>query len=133
MVIFHSQYELFWSFYYNSVYLQHLGNWSFELRSEEKFVELADRFGRGEYLTHATWEKGREGRVWDKIILPVLYLGRIHTRVRSLGGEDPWRMATHSSILAWEILWTEEHGALQSLGSQRVRHNLDNSSSTSAY
>lgn len=36
-----------------TVYLQHLGNWSFELRSEEKFVELADRFGTGEYLTHA--------------------------------------------------------------------------------
>ena len=31
-------------------------------------------------------------------------------------------MATHSSILAWEILWTEEPGELQSLGSQRVRH-----------
>ena len=33
-------------------------------------------------------------------------------------------MATHSSILAWEILWTEEPGELQSLGLQRVRHNL---------
>ena len=33
-------------------------------------------------------------------------------------------MATHSSILAWEIPWTEEPGELQSLGLQRVRHDL---------
>ena len=40
--------------------------------------------------------------------------------------EDPLKkeMATHPSILAWEILWTEEPGGLQSMGSQRVRHNL---------
>ena len=35
-------------------------------------------------------------------------------------------MATHSSILAWEIPWTEELGGLQSMGSQRVGHNLAN-------
>ena len=34
-------------------------------------------------------------------------------------------MATHSSILAWEIPWTEEPGGLQSVGSQRVRHDLE--------
>ena len=47
------------------------------------------------------------------------------TQVRSLGGEDSLEeeMATHSSILAWEILWTEETGGLQSMGSQRVRHD----------
>ena len=33
-------------------------------------------------------------------------------------------MATHSSILAWKIPWTEEPGGLQSMGSQRVRHDL---------
>jgi len=33
-------------------------------------------------------------------------------------------MATHSSILAWEIPWTEESGRLQSMGSQRLRHDL---------
>ena len=33
-------------------------------------------------------------------------------------------MATHSSILAWEIPWTEKPGGLQSMGSQRVRHDL---------
>ena len=47
------------------------------------------------------------------------------TRVQSLGREDPLEkeMATHSSILAWRIPWTEEAGGLQSMGSQRVRHN----------
>ena len=44
------------------------------------------------------------------------------TWVRSLGQEDPLEkdMATHSSILAWRIPWTEEPGGLQSMGSQRV-------------
>ena len=47
------------------------------------------------------------------------------TWVRSLGREDPLEkeMATHSSILAWKIPWTEEPGGLQSTGSQRVRHD----------
>ena len=47
------------------------------------------------------------------------------THVQSLGWEDPLEeeMATCSSILAWEIPWTEEHGGLQSMGLQRVRHN----------
>ena len=42
-----------------------------------------------------------------------------------LGQEDPLEegMATHSSILAWEIPWTEEPGGLQSVGSQRVGHD----------
>ena len=42
------------------------------------------------------------------------------TQVPSLGGEDPLEeeMATHSSILVWEIPWTEEPGRLQSIGSQ---------------
>ena len=45
--------------------------------------------------------------------------------VRSLSREDPLEkeMANHSSILAWEILWTEEPGGLQSMGSQRVRQD----------
>ena len=47
------------------------------------------------------------------------------TQVPSLGWEDPLEkgMATHSSIFAWSIPWREEHGGLQSVGSQRVRHN----------
>ena len=45
--------------------------------------------------------------------------------VRSLGQVDPLEegMATHSSILAWKTPWTEEPGRLQSMGSQRVRHD----------
>ena len=47
------------------------------------------------------------------------------TWVQTLGLEDPLekKMATHSSILAWEILWIEESGGLQSTGSHRVGHN----------
>ena len=46
-------------------------------------------------------------------------------QIQSLGGEEPLKkgMATHSSILAWEISGTEEPGRLQSTGSQRVRHD----------
>ena len=45
---------------------------------------------------------------------------------QSLGGEDSLEkeMATHSSILPWEISWTEKPGGLQSTGSQRVGHDL---------
>ena len=47
------------------------------------------------------------------------------TWVQSLGREDPLEegMATHSSILAWRIPWTEEPGSLQSMGLQRVGHD----------
>ena len=47
------------------------------------------------------------------------------TQVQSLGWEDPLEkeMATHSSTLAWKIPRTEECGRLQSIGSQRVRHD----------
>ena len=47
------------------------------------------------------------------------------TRAQSLDREDPLEkgMATHSSILAWRILWTEEPGGLQSMESQRIRHD----------
>ena len=51
-------------------------------------------------------------------------IGDTETWVQSLGGEDPLEeeMATHSSILAWRIIWTEKPGGLQSMESQRVRH-----------
>ena len=47
------------------------------------------------------------------------------TWVQSLGWENPLEkeMATHSSILAWKIPWTEDSGRLQSMGSQSVGHN----------
>ena len=48
------------------------------------------------------------------------------SQVQSLGEKDPLEkeMATHSSILAWKIPWTEEPSGLQFVGSQRVRHDL---------
>ena len=53
--------------------------------------------------------------------LPVMW----ETWVQSLGQEDPLEkeMATHSSILAWKIPWTEDPGRLQSMESQRVGHD----------
>ena len=47
------------------------------------------------------------------------------TQIKSLGQEDPLEKekATQSSILAWRIPWTEEPGRLQSMGSQRIRHD----------
>ena len=57
---------------------------------------------------------------WSRICLPMQEM-----QVWSLGQEDSLEkeMATHSSILAWRIPWTEEPGGLQSMGSQRVRHD----------
>ena len=51
------------------------------------------------------------------------------TKVQSLGREDllEKEMATHSSILAWKIPWTEELGGLQFMGSQRVRYDRETS------
>ena len=55
-------------------------------------------------------------------VLPAMW----ETWVRSLGWEDPLEkeMATHSSIPAWTIPWTEEPGRLQSMESQRIGHDL---------
>ena len=52
--------------------------------------------------------------------------GTQETQVQALGREDPLEeeMATHSSVLAWEMTWTDEPGGLQSMGSQRVRYEL---------
>ena len=54
-------------------------------------------------------------------------------RVWSLGWEDPLEkeMATHSSILAWRIPWTEEPGGLQSMGSQKSQTNWANNTNAS--
>ena len=59
---------------------------------------------------------------------PTCQCKRHETLVWSLGREDPLEeeMATHSSILAWRIPWTEAPGGLQSTGSQRVRHGWSN-------
>ena len=55
--------------------------------------------------------------------------------VQSLGGKDPLEegMVTHSNILAWSIPWTEEPGGLQSMGSQRVRHDRNDLAPTQKY
>ena len=56
---------------------------------------------------------------------PACQCRRHETWVQSLHQEDPLEeeMATHTSILAWRIPWTEKRGRLQSTGSQRVRHD----------
>ena len=67
------------------------------------------------------------GYLWASLVaqtvkcLPAMW----ETQVRSLGWEHPLQkeMATHSSILAWKIPWTEEPGRLPSMGSQRIGHN----------
>ena len=61
--------------------------------------------------------------------------GNVGDPVGSLGWEDPLEegMATHSSILAWRIPWTEEPGGLQSTGSQRVRPDWVTNTFTSAF
>ena len=61
-----------------------------------------------------------------------LNYGMQQTWVRSLGWEDSLEkeMSAHSSILAWRISWTEEPDRLQSMGSQRVRHNWATNTAT---
>ena len=66
---------------------------------------------------------GFPGGSVEKILLAVQETQEM--QVQSSGQEDllEEEMATHTSILAWEIPWTEEPGGLQFMGSQRVRHN----------
>ena len=65
---------------------------------------------------------------------PPAMQGLQETWVQSLGWKDPLEegMATHSSLLAWRIPWTEEPGRLQSMGSQRVRYDWSNLACTHA-
>ena len=62
------------------------------------------------------------GTVVKRVSLPMQ--GMQEMQVRTLGQEDPLKeeMTTHSSILAWNIPWTEESGGLQSMRLQRVGH-----------
>ena len=61
----------------------------------------------------------------EKTSLPSAMAVMKESQVQALGWEDPLEdsMVTYSSILAWEIPWTEEPGGLQSMGSQRAIHN----------
>ena len=67
------------------------------------------------------------GIIWAFLVAQVVKIlsAMRETWVRSLGQEDPLEkeMATHSSYLAWRTPWTEEPGGLQTLESQRVRHD----------
>ena len=72
-------------------------------------------------------------QIWEHLELPWWFSWwRIHLQSRSPRFDPGWKdlleegMATHSSILAWRIPWTEEPGGLQSIGSQRVRDNWSN-------
>ena len=64
---------------------------------------------------------------WASLVVQMIKnpLAMQETWVQSLGWEDPLEegLATHSRILAWRIPWTEEPGRLQSMESQRVRHD----------
>ena len=61
------------------------------------------------------------------MVVPVVKNPPAMQETQELGLVDPWEegMTTHSGILAWGILWTEEPGGLQSTESQRVRHDLE--------
>ena len=71
--------------------------------------------------------EGKKKKLLDSLVAQILKnLPALQdTWVQSLGWEDLLEKgtATHFSILAWRIPWTEEHGRLQSMGSQRVGHN----------
>ena len=64
-----------------------------------------------------------------------IHLPMQEVQVGSLGREDPLKkeMASHSSILAWEVPWTEEPGRLQFMGSQRFGHDLSVHTHTHIY
>ena len=91
-----------------------LGEWGKNTEKRKKHREM----------TKTKWKSwwGRASLVAQMVKwLPAMQ----ETWVRSLGREDPLKkeMATHSSILAWKILWSEEPGSLQSMGLQRVGHD----------
>ena len=77
-------------------------------------------------LVHAHWQISLPDD-WASLVAQLIKNppAMQETQVQSLGGEDPLEkeIATHSSILAWKIPWTEKPGRLQSMGSQRVGHD----------
>ena len=78
-------------------------------------------------LKMSWWPPSLVSTLWTALVAqPVKHLPTMwETRVQSLGREDllEKEMATHSSVLAWKIPWTEKPGGLQSMGSQRVGHD----------
>ena len=98
-----------------------LKRWEYHLTSLLRNLyagqEATVRTGRGT----TDWFQIGKGVCPGCILSPYLF----NFYADSLGREDPLEkeMATHSSTLAWKMLWPEESGRLQSMGSQRVRHN----------
>ena len=115
--------------------------------------EVVSKLGKSDYRGWDLWaetEDCRQREQDQQVLLRVLLLSQgqwrlpwwlrlkhlpamRETHVQSLGRKDPWEkeMGTHSSILTWRIPWTEEPGGLQSIGSQRVRHDRATSLSLS--
>ena len=85
-----------------------------------KKLDLANNLDKPPWSS-SSGQTGFPGGLDSKKNLPSVQ----ETQVPSLDREDPLEkeMAPHSSILVWRILWTEEPGGLQSMGSQRVRHD----------
>ena len=85
--------------------------------------ERALWMGRKEEETHQEHSTGLVASLVAQMVknLPAMQKAQVH----SLGRDDPLEkgMATHSSVLACRIPWTEEPGGLQSMGSQRIRHD----------
>ena len=91
-------------------------------------------FSRQEYWSGLPFPSPRDFSGGSAVKNPPAVQELQEKRVQSLGREGPLEeeMATHSSILAWRIPWTEESGRLQSIGSQRVGHNWSNLAYTHA-
>ena len=78
------------------------------------------------FIISPNWKQTKHSPMGEWMAQMVKSLPAIQeTQVRALGWDDPLekRTATHSSVLAWRVPWTEEPDGLQSMGSQRVGHN----------
>ena len=91
--------------------------WRYFFQYKNTTVKKMKRTYLVSIYTNKRWQSGR------RVHLPMRKMQE--TQVQSLDWEDPLEkeMATHSSILAWEIPWTEDNGRLHSMGSQHIGHN----------
>ena len=93
--------------------------------SLSKFWEIVKDREAWHLAVHGVARRQTQLSDWETTTIPALICLPMQmpqkTRVRSLVRKE---IATHSSILAWEISWTEDPARLQSVGSQRVRHDL---------
>ena len=98
------------------------------LRNQKDNKWKGRKYAQTTYLTRDLYPKYRGSPGGANSKEPTCQCRRSKRRVQSLGHEDPLEegMATHSSILARRIQWTEEPGGLQSMESQRVRHDRSN-------